>query len=231
MLDISTVVYQLPIEVDSNKIINEIDSLIMPKIGKNAGDCAVTGTDSTDLDQWFLSNRGILDKVYDPNTKRLVLRDFVKYPNTGLSVPWQDDFVAINGDGNADQDLTKWHPSMVNSEMFNLKDRIANYLKIDTALRCRCSFLNGPRTIPRHSDPHTPWRAHINLKSGPGTEWIFFDEGSEEPVRWRQPGGTVWLMRTGNVEHSVHVPPGEIRWQLFYHIWQKDLGPNYYQYP
>ena len=230
MLDINTVVYQLPIEIDSSKIIDKIESVIMPKIGEGASDCSVTGTDDTNLDRWFSLNRGILSRVYDPATKSLIPRDFVKYPNIGIPMPWRDDFIAINADGNADQELVKWHPSMINGEIFNLKERIAEYLKIDPVLRCRCSFFKGPRSIPRHSDPHTPWRAHVNLKSGPGTEWIFFDEGSDEPVHWHQPSGTVWLMRTGNVEHAVNVPPGETRWQLFYHIWQKDLGPNYYRY-
>lgn len=231
MLDIKTVVYQLPIEVNVDRLINEIENIVIPGTGLTNGDCSITGTDKTDVNHWFTLNRGIMTKMFDPVSGKSILRDFVKYPGTGIPMPWRDDMVAVNSDGSADQDLVHWHPSMISGEIFNLKERIAAYLKIDSSLRCRFSFFNKPKKISRHSDPHTPWRAHINLKSGPGSRWTFFDPDSNESVDWHQPIGTVWLMRTGNIEHAVTVPPGETRWQLFYHIWQKDLGPNYYRYP
>lgn len=231
MLDINTIVYQLPIEVNFDQLNDEIENIVIPGTGLKSGDCSITGASNTDHDHWFTLNRGIMTKFFDRITNEYVVRNIIEYPGSGISYPWHDDLIAINNDGNADQDLVHWHPSLVNSEIFNLKERISDYLKINSSLRCRFSFFTEPKKIARHSDPHTPWRAHINLKSGPNTKWTFFDPDSLESVDWHQPSNTVWLMRTGNVEHAVTVPPGETRWQLFYHIWQKNLGPNYYQYP
>lgn len=238
MLDINTIVYKLPIEVDSTKLLNELDSLVLPYherdirnnlgTGKAAG-IAITNRADTPHRGWYNSeyNRPTHNTIHVP-TKTNLQKDFGRY-TLGFPGPWKDDVHAFYSNGTADRDLVHWHPDLANSEMYNLTIRIAECLKINNRLRCRASFMQGPTGLSTHSDPHTPWRVHINLKSGPGTYWKFSDIDTKETVEWVQPKDSVWLVRTGNVQHGLVIPEGETRWQLFYHIWQADLGPNYHQ--
>lgn len=233
VLDINNIAYPLPIEVNVDKLLNEVETLIIPKMGKLSvpGDsCSITGNQNTPLDQWFRSNRGAMTKVIDPKFGVELDRKFSKF-QLGFLGGWRDDLQAYYEDGTADRSLVKWHPDLVNSEILALNDRVAKFLKISSVMRCRLSLIQGPYSLPKHADPHTPWRVHVNLKSGPGTHWTFYDVANNQRLDWCQPTGSVWLMRTGDIQHSVTVGPGDVRWQLFYHIWQKNLGPDYYQFP
>jgi hypothetical protein len=231
MLDINTIVYRLPIEINFDKINAEIVTIVnkcsyaFPNTSAIA--ISVTSSKKTSLDQWYNYNTGAMHISKDRVTGEQVTKNWNKY-TLGFPGPYRE-IDSYYRDGTADRELIQWHPDMVNSEMFYFKDRIAEFFNIDNNLRCRLSHIRGQYSIGRHCDPHTPWRVHVNLKTGPRTHWKFHDIETNKSIEWYQPTGSVWLVRTGNVQHEVNVPAGETRLQLFYHIWQRDLGPNYHQ--
>jgi len=235
MIDINTVVYQLPIEVDVAQLYKEASIIFQTSLrsqlqkSESAGfSISVTGKPPDErLHRWYDHANGDMKITKDAVTGELLTKDFAKY-TTGFPGPFRE----VNSyyeNGTSDRDLTQWHPTMIDSEMFQLKERIASYFNIPSDLRCRISRIYGKFSIGKHADPHTPWRVHVNLKTGPKSHWKFYDVENNESVEWFQPTGSVWLVRTGNVQHEVVVPLGETRIQCFYHIWQRDLGPNYHQ--
>jgi hypothetical protein len=238
MLDINTIVYQLPIEVDCTKLLTELDNLVLPHFDKDiknnlknivAESIAITGHAQTPPGNWYNTRYNhTMTKMIDVNTGEMLSKNYSRF-TLGFPGAWRDNLEARYDNDVSDRIFTHWHPDLIGSEMFNLKNRIAYYLKVSDQLRCRVSFIHGSKTINFHSDPHTPWRVHINLKSGPATRWFFRTLDPVETIEWAQPAGSVWLVRTGNVQHSVEVAENETRWQLFYHIWQRDLGSNYHQ--
>jgi len=236
MLDINSIVYQLPIEVNSTKLLNELDNLVLPYFEKdvkhnlkNIGSAglAITNLSTTPLASWYNTayNR-TMSKMVDLDTNEELTKNYQKF-TLGFPGNRRDNVEARYDDGTGDRDFVHWHPSLINGEIYNLKNCIADFFKIDNRLRCRASFLSGYTKIGFHADPHTPWRVHINLKSGPGTRWIFRTLNPNKTIEWIQPPNSVWLIRTGDVQHSVEVQEDETRWQLFYHIWQTNLGLNY----
>jgi hypothetical protein len=240
MLNINNIAYQLPIEVDSTKLLNELDNLVLPHFNKDVKDInalvnskganiSITSLETTPLDKWYTSgyNRP-MTRMKDTTNGEELTKHYQKF-TLGFPGQWRDNLEAMYDDGTGDRDFVHWHPSLIDSEIYNLKNRIADFFKINNRLRCRASFLPGYTKMGFHADPHTPWRVHINLQSGPGTRWIFRTLDPKETVEWVQPKDSVWLIRTGDVQHSVEVAEGEVRWQLFYHIWQSNLGPNYHQ--
>lgn len=238
MLDINSIVYKLPIEVDSTRILNELDTLVLPYHNRDiknnlkeikAVNLSVTVPKNTPLDNWYnTSYNQVMPKIVDLDTGELLSKDYLNF-NLGFPGPWRNNLEGQFSDGTRDGELVHWHPDLVGGEMFNLKNRIAEYLKVSDQMRCRASFIAGPGNIHFHSDPHTPWRVHVNLKSGPNTKWLFRNLTTNEIIEWKQPQNSVWLVRTGDIQHSVKVVAPEIRWQLFYHIRQINLGPNYHQ--
>jgi hypothetical protein len=234
MLDIGNIAYQLPIQIDFNKALAETTAILNAYKKPNrllepdsAIGISVTGTAKTPLDHWYDYNAGAMGVSKDRITGEQVTKDWARY-TLGFPGAYRE-IDSYYKNGTPDHDLIQWHPDMVNSEMYSFKDRIASFFNIDNNLRCRLSFINGHWNIPKHSDPHTPWRVHVNLKSGPNCHWRFHDIETKESITWQQPTGSVWLIRTGNIQHEVVVPAGESRWQLFYHIWERNLGPNYHQ--
>jgi len=240
MLDINTIAYRLPIEVDSARILNEIDNLVLPHsdsyirnknhlLKSNGAGISITGLQSFPPENWYRSLYHPIMSVLKDNTTGEHIDK--KYGTFTLGFPgaWRDNLEASYDNGIRDKDLIHWHPSLINSEIYNLKNRIADFLKISNQLRCRLSFSTKNTKLGFHSDPHTPWRVHVNLKSGPNTYWKFRTLDPIEIIKWKQPTESVWLIRTGNVQHAVEVGDGEIRQQLFYHIWERDLGLNYHQ--
>lgn len=239
MLDINTIVYKLPIEVDTTRLIDELEALVLPFYDKNTEDpnwrtkpgsnISITGLIDTPLDNWFNVNNGIMREHKDGDTGETLTKNYQKY-TLGYAGPWRREVNAYyKGSNKGDKDLIAWHPSLLKSEMFRLKNAIAEFLDIDSNLRCRTSFIGGRHIMSYHSDPHTPWRVHVTLKSGPNTKWLFKDVEGNQTLEWHQPVGSVWLIRTGNIQHGIDVGVDEIRWQLFYHIWKTNLGPNYHQ--
>lgn len=241
MLDISTIAYQLPIEVDCTKLLNEIDNLVLPYYDKDIKNnlastkgvnISITGTASNSLDNWYNSayNRP-MTTLRDRDTGEEFVKTLQNFKKFTLGFPggWRNNMESLYDDGVSDEDLIHWHPTLIGSEIYNLKNRIADFLKIDNQLRCRASFLHSGTQMNFHTDPHTPWRVHVNLKSGDKTSWLFRTVNPTEIIEWVQPKNSVWLIRTGDVQHSVRVAEGETRWQLFYHIRQTNLGPNYHQ--
>ena len=243
MLDINTIVYKLPIEVDTTKIIGELEALVLPYYMKKTLDpnwrkkpncnISITGLPDTPLSNWFNLNNGTMSVHKDGDTGETLTKNYQKY-TLGYAGPWRREVNAYyEGTNTGDKDLIAWHPRLLKSEMFRLKNAVATYLGIDNNLRCRASFSSGgtggSRIINFHSDPHTPWRVHVTLKTGPNTKWLFRDVEQNKIIEWYQPLGSVWLVRTGNIQHTVNVGDNEIRWQLFYHIWKTNLGPNYHQ--
>lgn len=238
MLDIKTIAYKLPIEVDSTKLLHELDNLVLPYFDKDiknnlknikAAAIAITGLEHTSLDNWYNTKyNSPMPKLVDLDTGQTLSRNFQTFP-LGFAGNWRNNLEARYNDNTSDRSLTHWHPALVGSEMFNLKTRIASYLQIPDQLRCRCSFMQG-YNASFHADPHTPWRVHVALKSGANTRWLFRTLNSDNIIEWVQPTDSVWLIRTGDVQHSVEVGQDDVRWQLFYHVWQSQLGPRYYQY-
>jgi len=238
MLNISNIAYQLPIEVDSTKILDELDNLVLPHFNKDiknnleqlkSANISLTGLKSFPHDQWYNSSYNrTMSIMRDRFTGEEVTKYYSKF-TLGYPGGWRDNLEALYEDGIGDRDFIHWHPTMIGSEIYNLKNRIADFFKIDNQLRCRISFMTDYDHMTFHADPHTPWRVHVNLKSGPGSRWVFRTLDPEETIEWHQPKNSVWLIRTGDVQHCVKVPKDETRWQLFYHIWQTNLGPNYHQ--
>lgn len=229
MLDIDNIAYRLPIAVDAEKILNEVETFILPGKEKLYNSCtSITNTTSTDHDSWFHCNPGAMTKMYDPHAKAEVTKHYSKY-QLGFPGPWRDDLIASYDNGTTDKEMIYWHPALIGSEIYNLGQRIENFFSLPYKMRCRLSFLKGPTGLNKHADPHTPWRVHVNLKSGPNTRWVFYDVDAGQELEWHQPSNSVWLIRTGNIQHGVRIGNEEIRWQLFYHIWNKNLGPNYHQ--
>jgi hypothetical protein len=234
MLNIDTIAYQLPIEIDLDKIQTEFDLVMRKSLQfnklpvQNSGlSVSVTGTTHTPLEHWYNYNFGAMGVSKDRLTGERVTKDWERYT---LGFPGKyREIDSYYQNGTLDRDLIHWHPDMIDSEMFHFKNRNAKFFNIDNNIRCRLSVLNGFWNIPKHSDPHTPWRVHVNLKSGPNSYWKFHNIETNESITWQQPTGSVWLVRTGNIQHEVVVPAGESRWQLFYHIWERNLGPNYHQ--
>jgi hypothetical protein len=238
MLDINTIVYKLPIEVNSTKLLDELDNLVLPCYDKDikndlmsigATNISVTGLSNTPLDNWYSTeyNRA-MSKMVDLDTNEELTKNYANF-TLGFDGAWRNNLEARYDNNVSDRDFTHWHPNLIGSEIFNLKNRIAKHLQISDQLRCRASFIYGYRKMNFHADPHTPWRVHVNLKSGPGTRWFFRTLDPMKTIEWVQPPDSVWLVRTGNVQHSVEIQKDETRWQLFYHIWQSNLGPNYHQ--
>lgn len=234
MINLDSIVYKLPIDVDVDKLNDEALKIIncckkARTINKRASavNIAVTGNKNTPLYNWYDHNIGDMNSIKDAITGEELTKDFENY-TIGFPGPFREVH-SYYANGNNDRELTHWHPDMVNSEMFRLKDQIASYFNISNTLRCRLSLLYGHYWIGKHADPHTPWRVHINLKAGLGCRWKFHDIENNESIEWYQPTGSVWLVRTGNIQHEVTVPVGSNRLQLFYHIWERDLGPNYHQ--
>lgn len=239
MLNINTIVYKLPIEVNSTKLLNELDNLVLPYYEKDvrnnlknigAANIAITGLENTPHDMWY-SNQycRAMTKMTDLATGEMLSKHYSKF-TLGFPGAWRNNLEAQYDNGTGDRSFVHWHPGLIDSEMYNLKNRIADHLQIDRQLRCRTSFIQGPNKINFHADPHTPWRVHVNLKSAAGgTRWFFRTLDPVEIIEWVQPPDSVWLVRTGDVQHSVEVQENETRWQLFYHIWQSNLGSNYHQ--
>ena len=225
MPDINTIAYQLPIEFDRKKLIDEFEATLNPSASKAMG-FAITNKSGTDLTSWFNTRSGTMPTTKDLNAGEFVEKNFKKY-TLGFPGPWRNDLESYFEDGTSDREMTEWHPTLVNSEMHQLSKRIGEFFNLGTSLRCRASILHGPKELYFHSDPHTPWRVHINLKTGPGTKWLFKDETGM--LEWHQPSEGIWLVRTGNIMHNVRVPAGEERWQLYYHIWRANLGSDYHQ--
>ena len=245
MLDINTIVYKLPIEVDNIKLLCELEALVLPffkqksensnwRSQPKSSSISITGHPDTPLDNWFNANNGPMHIFKDSDTGEVLTKDYDNY-TLGFPGPWRREVIAYYEDSvRSDRDLIAWHPSLLNSEMFRLRNAISDFFKIDNNLRCRTSFIGGPppgvTRIPMyHSDPHTPWRVHIAMKTGPKTKWFFRNAEQNKIIDWHQPTGGVYLIRTGNVQHAIDIGVNEVRWQLFYHIWQRDLGPNYHQ--
>lgn len=238
MLDINSIVYKLPIEVDSTKLLNELDNLVLPYYDKDvkndlkslgAANVSITNLETTAHDSWYKSqyNRP-MTKMRDINTNEALSKNYQEF-TLGFPGNWRNDVEGLYDNGVSDRSFTHWHPNLAGSELFNLKNRIANFLQINDQIRCRASFMHGYKKINFHADPHTPWRVHVNLKPDSGTRWFFRTLNPSKTIQWVQPTESVWLIRTGDVQHSVEVQENETRWQLFYHIWQSDLGPNYHQ--
>jgi hypothetical protein len=238
MLDINSIVYQLPIEVNSTKLLNELDNLVLPHVNKDiknnlksigAINVSITGLENTSPEDWYRTKYNVtMSKMTDLATGEMLSKNYSKF-TLGFPGAWRNNLEAQYDNGTGDRSFVHWHPGLIDSEMYNLKNRIADHLQIDRQLRCRTSFIQGPNKINFHADPHTPWRVHVNLKSGPKTRWFFRTIDPTETIQWVQPADSVWLVRTGNVQHSVEVAKDETRWQLFYHIWERNLGPNYHQ--
>ena len=197
MLNIDTIVYQLPIEIDIDKILAESTHLISKcryasKLPAQdaAVSISVTGSEKTPLDHWYDYNTGAMGVSKDHITGEQVTKDWENY-TLGFPGAYRE-IDSYYKNGMPDRDLIQWHPDIVDSEMFRFKDRIASFFNIDNNLRCRLSFINGKWNIAKHSDPHTPWRVHVNLKSGPGTYWKFHDIETNETITWHQPAGSVW---------------------------------------
>jgi hypothetical protein len=238
MLDINSIAYQLPIEANTDLLCAEVEQFILnerpeyrgPKIDW-ANSFSVTNLKVIPKDLWFRAHNGPMKSLIDPATGENISKDYTRY-TLGYPGTWRDNLMAYYKNGTADKDLVHWRDDMQDTEMYRLGQRIKEFFKLDYNLRCRVSMHWGEAQVTRHSDPHTPWRVHITLKTGPKSHWGFYDPdnfNSDECLIWEQPPGSVWLVRTGNIQHQVYVPRGEYRLQLFYHIWNKDLGPNYHQ--
>jgi hypothetical protein len=233
MLDISEIVHPLPIAVDADLLRQEYEKFVLsqrPDLQRRPNNYsktfAITNVKSTPHDSWFSQEAGVMKLLKDPATNEEVLRLTNKW-TLGYPGPRRDNLMAYYPNGVADKDLIHWHPDMIDTEMHRLASRIKEYLGIDYNLRCRLSVSHGQVEIDRHLDPHTPWRVHVALDSGSESHWTFYDEvGSTDSIKWKQPKDTVWLVRTGDVQHSVFVPSGEYRLQLFYHVWHRDLPIN-----
>lgn len=230
MLDISDIVYQLPIPVDADLLRQEFKKFVLrqrrdllPPRKNFIKTFAITGLEPAPGDLWYAEEAGTMESLRDPATNEEIPR-LTRMHTLGYPGPRRDNLMAYYSDGVADKDLVHWHTDLIDTEMYRLGLRIKKYLDIDYDLRCRLSFAQGSVEIPRHLDPHTPWRAHVTLDSGPESHWTFYDEvGSTDSIKWQEPKDTVWLVRTGDVQHSVSVPAGECRLQLFYHIWHRKL--------
>lgn len=239
MLNINSIVYKLPIEVNSTKLLHELDNLVLPYLDKDVkhdlkniklAGVAVTGLKHTPLDNWYNTKyNSTMNRMVDLDTGQFLYKNYEKF-TLGFDGPWRNNVEARYDDNVSDRSFTHWHPALLDSEIFNLKTRIATYLQIPEQLRCRASFIQGYKKLNFHSDPHTPWRVHVTLKSGANTRWLFRTLDSDNIIEWTQPKNSVWLIRTGNVQHSIEVGQDDVRWQLFYHVWQSQLGSDYYQY-
>lgn len=233
MLDINTIAYKLPIEIDSTKLLNEIDNLVLPKTNYNPNTTSrcisITNLADTPIDTWFDTNPGTMVYQKDQNGNILKNGDWVHADYSHIRTVLTDKIVGYYINGASDRDLIHWHPDLKNSEIVALKDRIAKHLCVDNQLRCRFSTIPGPFTMGSHCDPHTPWRVHVSLKTDPTIVWKFKKPGDASKIlTWHQPPDSVWLIRTGNIEHSVVVPEGKLRWQLFYHIFSTAIPEQYY---
>jgi len=238
MLDITNIVYQLPIEVDTAKILKELETMVLPNFNKdvvnNLDEIGKIGLNITNLrntpnNRWYNApvDTAHMDFLKDMETDEIIPKLYTTY-TTGYPGIQRNNIEAFYKDGSSDRDFIYWHPDLIDGEMYRLSKRIAEHFDIDNNLRCRASFMNGNNKLSFHSDPHTPWRVHINLKSKQGATWIFRTLECDKTVKWIQPKESVWLIRTGNVQHSVKVYGDDIRWQLFYHIWQSKLPAPYY---
>ena len=232
MLDLNTIVFKLPIEVDTAKILAELQTRVLPNFNKDVanklGEIGKAGLSITNLrdapiDKWYNTSNGTMDLLKDMDTGE----ELSKMYRVGIPDRWRNNIEAFYSDGSGDRDFKYWHPDLIDGEMHSLSKRIAEYFNIDNNLRCRASFIDGNNDLAFHSDPHTPWRVHVNLKSNNGATWRFRSLESDETIEWIQPLDSIWLIRTGNVQHSVEVNRYDIRWQLFYHIWQSNLPSPY----
>lgn len=224
MPDIRTIAYKLPIEFDRNKLYYELENIVQ----KNAkgSSAAITNKKGTDESNWFNTRSGLMHVTKVLDTGEQVSKDFKRW-TLGFPGEWKDNLESYFPDGTGDREMIEWHPLLAKSEMRSLGQRISDYFNLNTHLRCRASFLQGPKELFFHSDPHTPWRVHVNFKSGEGVKWVFKDDTGI--VEWEQPSDEVWLIRTGNIMHNVKVPANQERWQLFYHIWKTNLDSKDYQ--
>jgi hypothetical protein len=190
----------------------------------------ITVLPNTPAADWFTSMGGgfalghPMAELRDADTGEVISRDWVGFTSRPSDSP-REIRAHFPNSPLGDHDITAWHPTLVRSEMHRLRDRIAHHLGIDAAMRCRASIMHGPHCIRPHRDPHTPWRVHVALGDCPRTRWWFHDRDGDR-IQWHQPPG-VWMIRTGDIQHSVTVAEQEQRWQLWYHVTQDDLGPAY----
>lgn len=237
MLNFNDIVYQLPIQVNADKIIKELETLVIPKFNPEIFDysnlkgkscnCSITGTATTPTDTWFKENGGPNAFLKDNDTGEILDKLYRQW-TLGYPGPRRKNVHGYLDNGVNDRDLTVWPDILLNSELYRVGQEIKKYLNI-SAVRCRVSFIKGEKYIKPHTDPHTDWRVHINLKSGPDTCWEFSEIGSDDVIAWKQPQGSTWLIRTGTVQHAVRVPRDEERWQVYFHLWEDNLGSAYYQ--
>ena len=86
MLDINTIVYKLPIEVDTTKLIGELEALVLPffkkkadnpnwRTGRPSSNISITGLPNTPLNDWFNANNGAMTVLKDGDTGELLARD------------------------------------------------------------------------------------------------------------------------------------------------------------
>ncbi len=233
-LDINTIAYKLPIDIDADKIRKEIDHFLTNERTELQGNIknfavsySITNAKDISMNEWFDRNNSVMPNFIDENGEK-VTKHYDQY-TLGFPGEWKDNVTAYFADGTCDKDLIHWRSDMIDSEIYRLTKRIEKFFNLDYNIRCRSSFFYGPRILNKHSDPHTPWRVHVTLKSGPETRWEFIDIDTKETITWKQPPDSVWLIRTGNVQHRVIVPENESRVQLFYHLWNKNIGQQYHQ--
>jgi hypothetical protein len=234
MLNINNIVYQLPIEVDTVKILKELETLVLPNFKKDVNNVYgasiglnITNIKNTPIDNWYNTRTGNMDLLKDMDTGEELTKSYPKY-TLGFPGEWRNNVEAFYSTGSSDKDFIYWHPDLIDGEIYRLNNKIAEHFDIDNNLRCRASFCRGSNKVNFHSDPHTPWRVHVNLKSNNGATWRFRSLESDETIEWIQPLDSLWLIRTGNVQHSIEVDQDDIRWQLFYHIWQSNLPSPYH---
>ena len=99
MLDINTIVYKLPIEVDTTKLIGELEALVLPffkkkadnpnwRTGRPSSNISITGLPNTPLNDWFNANNGAMTVLKDGDTGELLARDYDKH-TLGFAGAWR----------------------------------------------------------------------------------------------------------------------------------------------
>jgi hypothetical protein len=190
------------INVDVDKVRQEIYNIVKPQIGI---DC------------------GLTCQLEDLNNDNF---SFTKYTGQRKFNPHSRHILATGED---DRDLVHWPRSLQGSYIQQLGTLFSEYLEIGPP-RARSSLLykdHANVNLNWHVDNHTPYRVHIAIETTPECLWKFRND--TESLTVHQPITSTPVLIQTAIQHDIHVPKGHRRlhiWYQFHSEPKKELIDN-----
>lgn len=226
------IVKPLPLDIDYNKLRDEITHFIVPHlkkpldtgVGSWSQGVSVTNTAGrlNGLEKSLFSPLGMMKYLYDNKNKRLIEKS-PHFSWKGYDGDVVEDLSGVYVDDNDnilafDDQMVHLPSEILGTEIERVGKVINDYLGITDQHRIRISF-GSEHFLPGHSDPHTPYRVQIQLSGQ--ARWTFNDYNTKKYVEWDQTTDNAFLIRT-QTRHQVEIG-SDLRIAIMYQIYTLDI--------